>query len=197
MKKTLLLVLISAITFSLAAQKKPISGLDDFTKISFRTGGKLYLRQGSPQKVEIEGEKDTLEDIDVHVEDGKLIIEQEGMWNWGWQNNDNLRVFVTVPNIELISAAGSGDILAETKITAGNLELKVSGSGSIRVEIEANDVEADVTGSGKLEMNGVCKNLESDVTGSGKLLFDVQVAESVDLGVSGSGRIQGSGKPSL
>jgi len=194
MKNILLLLIISALSFPIAAQKKLVSGLSDFTEISFRTGGKLYLRQGSPQKVEIEGEKDMLEETEVSVEDGKLIIKQKGKWNWGWENNDDFKVYITVPRIELISAAGSGDILAETKITSQHLSLKVSGSGSIRAEIDAGDVEADVTGSGKIEMNGICKNLESDVTGSGKLLFDAQVAETVDLGVSGSGKIQGSGK---
>lgn len=194
MKKTLFLILISLFSFSILAQKKQITGLDDFSKISFRTGGKLYLRQGAPQKVEVQGDQETLEKLNIEVSSGKLIIDQEGRWGWNWNDdNDDLIVYVTIPNIELISAAGSGDVIAETKITSSILELKVSGSGSIKAEIDAGDVEADVSGSGKLEMNGKCKTLESDVTGSGKFYFDAQISESVDLGIAGSGKIQGQG----
>jgi hypothetical protein len=55
------------------------------------------------------------------------------------------------PTFEGLSVSGSGDIIAQTKITSGNLKLNVSGSGSLQAEIDAADVDADVSGSGDMD----------------------------------------------
>ena len=61
-----LLLLILSIS-TVVAQTKETRDVSTFTKISFRVSGKLYLKQGSPQKVEIEGKKDVLEKIETKL----------------------------------------------------------------------------------------------------------------------------------
>ena len=65
MKKCISLSLLALfISASLVfAQKRETRNVNAFTKISFGFPGKLYLKQGSPQKVELEGNKDVLEKI--------------------------------------------------------------------------------------------------------------------------------------
>ena len=185
-------VFVSAGAF---AQSKETRTVDTFTKISFRVGGNLYLRQGSPQKVELEGKKDVLDKIETEVSGGKLIIGTNRRWSdWNWHDNDDVKIYITVKDIEAISVSGSGDLVAETKLTGGNFDLNVSGSGSFKAEVEASgDIRADVSGSGSIDIKGKCRNFESDISGSGDVALSAAVTERADFGVSGSGKVRASG----
>lgn len=176
------------------AQTKEVRNVGTFTKISFRTPGKLYLRQGSPQKVELEGKATILKEIETKLEGNRLVIGKEGDWNWKWGDDEEITVYVTMKDIEGLSVSGAGDIIGETKIVAGDLDLNVSGSGNMKIQAEASgEVEADVSGSGNLELMGKCKEFNSDVSGSGKVNMTMTIAGDADFGISGSGRIQASG----
>src|SRR6478609_5771556 len=191
----LLVVLISIATTM--AQTKETRDVSTFSKISFRVSGKLYLKQGSPQKVEIEGKKDILEEIETEVDGGRLVIKKKGNgwmdWNWG-DNDDKVNVYVTVKDIEALSVSGSGDLIVQGKINASDLDLNVSGSGSLQLEAAVSgNLEADVSGSGEILLKGSCKNYDSDISGSGRIEIEVAISETASFGVSGSGKIQASG----
>jgi hypothetical protein len=197
MKKLILsLVLGLLLSTSLFAQTRETRKVENFTKIAFRFPGKLYLKQGSPQKVELEGSRDILNEIETEVEGSKLVIGKEGKWfDWNWSDNDKkISVYITVPNIEAVSVSGSGDIIGEGKITTDDLALNVSGSGSLKLDIEARgDVEADVSGSGNIDLQGKCRRFDSDVSGSGEVELTINITETADFGVSGSGKINAAG----
>lgn len=194
MKKILILsvalVLVTSLSF---AQKRETREVSTFTKISLRTGGKVYVKQGTPQKVEIEGTAELLGKIKTKVDDGKLIIGPESDWfNWN-SNNDKITVWITVATIETLSVSGSGDMIAETKITGNNLNLNVSGSGSMQLELDAADVDADVSGSGDMKVKGKCKNFNSDISGSGSIELSATISGKADFEISGSGEVHASG----
>jgi hypothetical protein len=192
MKKITTPLLIAMLLFSIAAigQNRETRKVETFTKISFRVPGKLYVRQGSVQKVEIEGKKDVLQEIETEVEGSRLVIGKEGKWfDWDWDGDEKVNVYITVVNIE-----GLSDLIGETKLTAADLDLNVSGSGSMKVEVDASgELEADVSGSGDLEVKGKCRSFNSDVSGSGSVKLDAAIAQRADFGVSGSGKIYASG----
>jgi len=200
MKKQLFLLTLALIcsVSLIRAQVKETRNVGTFTKISFRVPGKLYLRQGSPQKVEIEGKKDILKEIETDVEGSRLVIGKEGKWlDWNWGDDDEVNVYITMKDIEGISVSGSGDVIGETKIMARDLDLNVSGSGNLKIETEASgDVEGDVSGSGDMILKGKCKGFNSDVSGSGKVILAMNIAEQADLGISGSGKIEARGTAS-
>src|SRR5689334_24422236 len=114
MKYSLICLVLCMMAASSAFAQRQTKNVDTFTKISFRVAGKLYLRQGSPQKVEIEGKKDVVEETVVKVEGSKLIIGREGKWlDWNFGNDDEVIVYVTVKDIEALSVSGSGDLIGE------------------------------------------------------------------------------------
>jgi hypothetical protein len=190
---TLLFVFAALVT---SAQKKETRSVDTFTKIAFRVPGKVYVRQGTPQRVEIEGDKEMLEKIKTRVEDGKLTIgpEESDRWfNWDWNDDDRVTVYITVQNIEGLSVSGSGDMIAQTKITSNRLDLAVSGSGSLEAEVDAGNVKLSVSGSGDLVLRGKCGNVESAVSGSGDINLNVNISDRADFSISGSGKVIASG----
>lgn len=195
MKKVATLFVLAVLTVTAWAQTRETREVGSFTRLSYRVPGKLYLKQGSPQKVEIVGSPEILKEIETEVSSGKLIIGKENRWmDWGWDRKYDITVYVTMPTIEGVSVAGSGDLFCEEKINVQDLDLAVSGSGSMRLAFTATgNVEGDVSGSGDLDLKGSCNNFDSDVSGSGKVYASVSVKSNADLGVSGSGRIQVQG----
>jgi hypothetical protein len=182
------------ITSASIAQTRETRTVDTFTKISFRTSGKVYVKIGSPQKLEIEGSKEALEKTKTTVDGGKLSIGPEGRWNdWSWGDDNKVIVNITVANIEALSVSGSGSMVVQSKITSGNLDLNVSGSGSLEAEIDAADVDADVSGSGDMELKGKCKSFSSDISGSGGVRLELAIAGEADFDLSGSGKVEATG----
>jgi hypothetical protein len=179
------------------AQTKETRNVGTFTKISFRFPGKLILKQGSPQSVVLEGDKEALEKIETEVEGSKLVIGREGKWgmDWNWGRDDHsITAYVTVKDIEGLSVSGSGTLLSEGKISSRSLDLSVSGSGELHVEATVeNELETSVSGSGRLEVSGSCRSFESSVSGSGKVIVSSSIAGISDISVSGSGKVEASG----
>jgi hypothetical protein len=177
------------------AQTRETRNVGTFTKVAFRVPGKVYIRQGSPQKVEIEGKKDIIKEIETEVDGSRLVIGKEGKWfDWNWDGDEKITVYITVPEIEALSVSGSGDLIGQGKFTAKDLDLNVSGSGSLTLEVDATgDLEADVSGSGDLDVKGKCRRFDSDVSGSGDVQLTLNITETADFGVSGSGKIVASG----
>lgn len=180
-------------SFALKAQHREVRDVANFTKISFGFPGKLYLKQGSPQKVELEGDRDVVEQVETDVEGGRLKIGKDGKW-LNRNSDDKITVYVIVPDIEAVSVSGSGDIVGQTKIRTNDLDLNVSGSGSLSLDVEARgDVEANVSGSGGVDLQGRFETFESDVSGSGTVILSATIVGTADFGISGSGKIQASG----
>jgi hypothetical protein len=193
---TTLFLLAFLISF---AQKREKRSVSSFTKLSFRTAGKLYLKQGNTNSVELEGDPEVLAKIETEVEGDKLSIgpkSENGWFNWNWRDwNDSEKIvaYVTMKDIEGVYVSGSGDLIAETKLTGNDMELKVSGSGNLTAEIDAEDVDANVSGSGDLTLSGKMRSLDSGISGSGKIMFNGSVVDFVDASISGSGRFEATG----
>lgn len=196
MKRMIIPFLIS-LFFSITivqAQQKETREVSVFREISYRVPGKLYLRQGSPQKVELEADAETLKKIVTRTEGDRLIIETENKWfDWSW-GDDDVIVYITMKDIEALSVSGSGDLIAQSKINAQDLRLAVSGSGSLKAEVAVQEMlEANVSGSGNLEVTGKSNDFNSAVSGSGRVSADRLTTGDVKMNVSGSGKIQASG----
>ena len=187
MKRTSIILILLAFVLTTFAQNqnREKRSVSNFTKISFRTGGKLYLKQGSTNSVELEGDKEVLEKVETDVEGGRLVIsykdERSSWFNWrsSWEDKKFV-AYVTIKEIDGIYVSGSGDLVAQTKLTGGNMDLKVSGSGNLEAEIEAADVDANVSGSGDLYFKGKARSIDGGISGSGKINFDGMVAGDLD-----------------
>jgi hypothetical protein len=193
-QNVILLALLMFIgSLPLTAQNKEKRSVGEFTKIAFRIPGKVYLRQGNSTSVEIEGSKDVLSIVKTEVDGSTLKIHSPTKWNWS--NNDKATVYITVRDLEAVSVSGSGDLVGESKFSVRDLDLNVSGSGSMKLEVEASgEVEADVSGSGSLQIRGSSRGVESDVSGSGRVVLDMTINGVADFSISGSGKIEARGK---
>lgn len=185
------LILMCSIMVLPAMAEKEVRDVSEFSKISLRISGKLYLEQGDRQRVEIVAKSSTLEDIVTEVKDDELIIRfKNNNVFWRSFNPGSIEIYVSVPEIEGLSVSGSGDIIAGDRITSRRMSLAVSGSGNIKLdELHTDQVKASVSGSGGLEIGsgGMAEEFEASISGSGSVKAADFEAKNVEVHVSGSG----------
>jgi len=188
-----LIMLAAALTFSCTAPVmsgetiKESRNVGQFSSISLVISADVYLTQGTTQKVEIEGDKNDLEELETIVADGVLKI---GTKNHFGGNIGNITIYITVSEINGLSVAGSGDIKAKSGLKTDELDLSVSGSGSIDIkDLAVREVSATITGSGNIgiESGQAQSELDVKVTGSGAFSGEGFAAEEADITITGSG----------
>jgi hypothetical protein len=170
--------------------------VDTFTKVAFTLPGTLHLRQGTPQSVELEGPSEALDRIETVVEDGRLRVRTEadgglsGLFDWLTDDSDEtapIDVYVTVPTVEGLSVAGSGDIVAETPIEGAELSVRMAGAGGIDAELSATRLTANIAGAGDMSLRGQADAASVEIAGSGNLRApDLRVA-TAEVSTVGSG----------
>lgn len=206
---SVILILFATLAFS---QKKETRDVSKFSGIGMAISGDLYLSQGSPQKVVVSAKDDQIDAIETYVKNGVLKIKTDS-----WRTNfKDVKIWVTVPDINKISLSGSADIKAETPIKSETMDIGVSGSGKIYIdELKVEELDIAISGSGEVNLAGAAEELDLRISGSGNLNAaglkvgeasakisgsgncKVDAIEELDATISGSGRITYYSKPQV
>lgn len=171
--------------------KKQNRKVGDFDEISLSIPADLYLTQGSKNEVIIEADEDLLEKIETEVSGGRLDIKFERWYNY--RGISNIKVYITVKEIEKLILAGSGEIVSKSPIKSDKIGFIISGSGTINIdELIANRVGVVISGSGDIRIGGKTKaqELDATVTGSGDFISSEIEFNEADLTITGSGTIK-------
>ncbi len=158
-----------------------------FTAISLTVAASVLLTQGSPQKIEIEGDSKSLAELETIVTGNELKIQAKNRLGG---NFGHVVISVTVPQIDGLSVSGSGDLSAKSGLKTEELEIKVSGSGSVVIsELNAREVSATITGSGDINIASgqAGSELDVEITGSGSFSGEGFAARETDVKITGSG----------
>ena len=183
MLKSLFSIILISVTLIAFGQDKEERDVSSFTGVSLGISGDVYITQGSPQKVVVQAESN-LDELETQVKDGVLRIKTD---NWN-SRIKGAKIWITMPEVETLNVSGSGDILAETSITSDELELKVSGSGSVNIsELNADEIGAAISGSGDLKLAGSADEMELRISGSGSVYAEGLKVNECGIKISGSG----------
>ncbi|QDA59855.1 head GIN domain-containing protein [Hymenobacter jejuensis] len=167
------------------ASTREVRQVASFTEIGFATSGNVVLRQGSPQKVEVEGEPADLAQLETVVNGNKLRIRTRDNWHG---NLGKITVYITVPTINALSVSGSGMMKAATSIKASTLNLSVSGSGRLELPtLQASRLSSSLSGSGSITLAGACPTHEISISGSGDVNATDLKSDVATVSISGSG----------
>lgn len=212
MKKITLLFAAILFVFSAYAQKKETRKIGSFNYVSLGISGDLIITQGKSTSLVLEGDADDLEDIETYVKDGKLKIRRESN-NWFGSSMDKVKIHVTLVDFEGASVSGSGSITNSNNLKGDDVDLSVSGSGSIHIYVECKTIDSHISGSGEIDLEGKVDALDLHISGSGDLnslameanrleahisgsgSAKVKVKDEIDAHISGSGRIRYEGDP--
>jgi len=181
----------NAFAISLNEIKKENRKVADFNQISMSIPADVYLTQGNKNEVVIEADEDVLAKIETEVHDNRLEIEFEKWYNY--KGSKQIKIYITVKEINKLVLAGSGDIVSKTTIKSEKLKMVITGSGSIFMDdLNVNYAYTNISGSGDIRIASKVKAAELDatVTGSGDIIASNFECEKADLVITGSGTIK-------
>ncbi|NUN99239.1 MAG: DUF2807 domain-containing protein [Saprospiraceae bacterium] len=182
-----------------------------FTGISLQISATVLISQGPVQEVVVEGHGNIIDELELDVNNNIWTIETDRCV----RSIGDLKIFITVPDISVLNISGSGDILSENTLVISDIEMNISGSGTIDVEMEADDIDAAISGSGEVFLSGNADELNCRISGSGDLRAfnlqsrvadlnisgsgdaEVRVSDQLDVRISGSGDVFYKGNPTL
>ena len=161
--------------------------VSDFTGIKIKCSMDVFITQGDEIKVTVEGQQNIIDLIETDVQDDTWDIE----FDQCVRNHDDLKLFITMPNIYYLSIDGSGNITGENIFSVGGISLRISGSGEMDLALEATDkVDTRISGSGEMRLEGTADEFDVEISGSGDMeAFDL-TAQDVEVDISGSGDVE-------
>lgn len=187
--------------------------LTGFNAVEINGQGELFIVQQENWTVSIEAEDNILENLDVRIENGMLIVEKRGAGFF--RNTKPIKIYVGLPEINEIKINGFGSINSLEVIAAENLSLAIAGSGAINFILDVTELDLVLSGSGEANLKGKADRQELTISGSGNIkAFDLQTKETkisifgsgdvdvfaeeiLNVVISGSGNVLYKGSPSV
>lgn len=159
--------------------------LENFTGFVNSISADIYITQGEEPEVVIEAQQNIIDNIEQdRVENGFWKIKYD---RWV-RRADKVKIYITMPYLDKVVISGSGKVTGETIFTdLDDLDLVISGSGSIYLDFESENLDITISGSGDMDLSGVTPTIDATISGSGNVrAFDLE-SDSVECVISGSG----------
>lgn len=186
-----------------------------FSKISSGISGDIYYTPDSVYHIEVQAQKNILDILNTDVAGDELVIEFDRNKIIG--RHDRIEVYISGPGVTALSVNGSGDLKVRSSYSPEQLDLRISGSGSIRIpELYTGNISSRISGSGDINvLNGTAYHISTDINGSGSIDLigvaavkvstrtsgsgntSVQASETLDVRISGSGDVYYRGRPRI
>lgn len=159
----------------------------EMTGLNLSVAANVYITQDSVQKIEITAQENIIELL-------KLDVDSDGVWKIDFEGCvrkiSEVDIHISVKDLESLKVTGSGDIVGQNRFDVADLDLKISGSGSIQLDYDADQVTTSITGSGTIISDLTAASIESKVAGSGDVTM-VGTVDELDHRVTGSGDFSG------
>jgi len=182
-----LAVLLSGFSLT-SVRADEVRDLAPFDGIGISVNADVYYTQGNDHEIRIKGNESDIRDLITEVKDGFLQVKYE---NWSGRHS-KLTIHITSNELETVKVSGSADFMVEKPLVSDEMELGLSGSGSIRFsKLESDEVDVTISGSGSAELDaGSADEIGVQISGSGKLLAERFEVSEFDASISGSGNVR-------
>jgi hypothetical protein len=171
-KTAIIFLLVTLCQWDTYAQSEEIRRVSNFKGIHISSGIDLYLKQGSVESVKVVADKDKMDKIITENEGGILKIYIESSKNWldfEWKKSKAMKVYVTVKDLNALSATGGSDVYTEGKLDLIKLELKATGGSDIRLTLDADELTCSTTGGSDVILAGTATVFKASSTGGSDL----------------------------
>ncbi|MFA6351329.1 MAG: head GIN domain-containing protein [Bacteroidales bacterium] len=163
-----------------------ILDVSNFSGVTLENSAQVILIPGDQQQVRVEGQENIIALLSTDVTDDVWRIRFKEPVSF----TEPFRVYITMNQLRMARISGSGDIRARGLFAGDHdLELKVSGSGSIHLEVEADDIRGSISGSGGIRLEGRASEADLSISGSGNMYLEDMQIDEASVRISGSGNM--------
>ena len=172
---------------NVVSESRNVSG---FTKIDLTGAGEVTIDQNGTEALTIEADDNLMSKVTSEVVDGTLRLgERSNLISL----TKPVKYRVSVKDLTGLMISGSGTVTA-AKITSSRLAVDINGSGRVTAGGTVENQDLMISGSGDYQ----AKDLQTKITtvkisGSGDAA--VSVSDSLDIQMSGSGKLTYYGNP--
>ncbi len=164
--------------------------LPPFGRVELTGSNQVIIHVGAAQSVVVHADDNILDRVTTRVSAGRLLIGNEA---GGFTTRSPMRVEVAVPAVDELTLSGSGTIGAEG-VDVDEFTIALSGSGAVSASGRAQRVAVELNGSGDVQLQDlVGQEVRATLSGTGRI--SVNVTESLDASVPGTGSIVYTGNP--
>jgi hypothetical protein len=138
-----------------------------FHAIEISDGIDLYLSQGNEEAVAVSASgSDYRNKIHVEVTEGvlKIYYEKEGHFTVNWGNR-KLKAYVSVKNLNRLSASGGADVYVDNELNASQLSMHFSGGSDFRGKVNSRELKLSASGGSDAYISGQADHVKIDVSG--------------------------------
>ncbi len=173
-----------------------VRNIPSFSSISYNLLGTLHVAQGNNSTVRVEAGSNTISSIRTEVTDGVLNIDTTSPS----LSLQTINIFVSttnVSNVTAITSSGAGSVTCDVPLTASNLRLELTGTGSMDAPVNVTQLNVLLSGVGSMQLRGNATNLNAQISGVGSLnAYDLQT-NVTSVTVSGTGSAQVTAQQTL
>ena len=166
----------------------------NFHAISVSSAFDVFISQGDEEIVAVSASEEKYKpDIKVEVDNGvlKIRFDKEGKFWKGWNSEKlRLRAYISVKNIDKITASGACDIRVQGSLNCDDLTVNLSGASDLKEgNIKAKKLDADLSGASAMNITGSAEDLHVEASGASDFKgFDFSV-DYCDAHANGASRI--------
>ncbi|MBE7176789.1 MAG: DUF2807 domain-containing protein [Mucilaginibacter polytrichastri] len=167
--------------------------LSGFSSIESHGSNPIHIAYGKTFELTVRGSENLLRKYQTRVVNGTLRLGYDAISI----RNDDVEVWVTLPEIEKIGLNGSGNVdISGAFPNDTRLKIDLRGSSDIlaRDLFAAEELRVDIAGSGSLKLEKIqAKKAYITMAGSGEVF--ASVSQKLDIRISGSGAVYYWGNP--
>ena len=206
MKKATLFsfLIVMALSVSVYGQSKPkIKGSGNvvtkerkagyFNSVKVSTAIDLILTQGGSESIKVEADDNLHEYIITEIKDNTLRIYIDA----NLREVKEMNVYVTMKDIEKISATSAGDVIGKTVIKSDELYLSTSSAGDIKLDIQVQRLKCKISSAGDMTLTGSTDELDANLSSAGDLNAFELTARVAEVSASSSGNAKVNVKEKL
>lgn len=163
----------------------------DFDKVELRGSDDVEVSTGGDFSVRAEGDPNILDRIEIRIDGDRLIVGRKdgGGWNWGSDDDHDVRILVSMPAIRGGMLAGSGDLTINR--ARGDFDGELAGSGDMTIGIlQGGRAVFSLAGSGTIAASGQIDRIDLSIAGSGNFDAPGLNAAAADINIAGSGDVR-------
>ena len=164
----------------------------NFTRIESVGSIDIVYTQGNRPSVKVVGKAKEVDCVTTYVRGNILRVGyNSGSRMFNFSSGDDVKVYVTSPDITQIRLQGSGDFKASKKIDSDNLTVEIVGSGDADMKyVICDNFTVNLRGSGDVEVDYLrCATSNIWLRGSGDIEIKQDRVKDTNIRLYGSGSI--------
>lgn len=163
--------------------------VEPFNEIRLEGAGQLVITQGDTQSLEISAEDNIMEELTSEIVGDTLIL---GYRDQSWRRTviptEVIRYEVNVTNLVNITLNGAGEVTMED-LETDSLEIAINGAGRIEINelTGVENLEVNITGAGTIALAGEADNQSITIDGAGNYRAGDLHAATTEIEINGLG----------